>query len=151
MLKNIQALSRQDQLLSASQCVGMVTSVNAPQCEVTIDGTSQQAIIATHIPFLLPGQQVALVDGGQQAGWLIVAAWPLPGQTEQPMQFNPATGTLSIQAARLNLSALAMIELSCGDAKIRLSLDGKAHIEGAEIVSAAIGSNRIEGASIDLN
>lgn len=151
MVKNVRVMPRQDQLHPTSQCIGIVTSVNASQCEVTIDRALHQAIIATHIPFLIPGQQVVLVDGGTQAGWLIIAAWPLPGQAEQPMQFNPASGTLSIQAARLNLSALAVIELSCGDAKIRLSIDGKVQIEGAEIVSAAIGPNRIEGASIDLN
>ena len=151
MLKNVHTLPRQDPMHQTAQCIGIVTSVNAPQCEVAMDGASQQAIIATHIPFLIPGQQVALVDGGKEAGWLVIAAWPLPGQAEQPMQFDSATATLSIQAARLNLSALAMIELCCGDAKIRLSLDGKAQIEGSEIVSAAIGANRIEGASIDLN
>jgi hypothetical protein len=151
MVKNVHALPRHDHMQAASQCIGIVTSVSTPQCEVTINGAPHRAIIATHIPFLVPGQQVALIGGGTQEGWLIIAAWPLPGQAEPPMQFNPATGTLSIQAARLNLSALAMIELCCGDAKIRLSLDGRAQIEGAEIVSAAIGTNRIEGASIDLN
>ena len=43
------------------------------------------------------------------------------------------------------------IELRCGEAHVRITLDGKVHIEGNDIVSAAMCSNRIEGASIDLN
>lgn len=149
MRKDTRSLQRQPTAEPARYDTAIVHSVAAPYCEIEIAGMVQQASIATHIPYLLPGQQVAVLEAG--TGWLVVAAWPQPGQVEQPLHFDPATETLHIQAARLNLSALAKIELCCGEARIRLSLDGKAHIEGAEILSAAIGSNRIEGASIDLN
>ncbi|MDQ1818146.1 hypothetical protein RBA41_33090 [Massilia sp. CCM 9210] len=121
-------------------------------CDIEIDGALYAAAIATHILSVVAGQRVAVLDGGADAGFLVVAAWPMPdAAVAVPLNFDAATGTLHIQAARLNLSALATIELSCGEARIRLTLDGKAHIEGAEVLSAAIGSNRIEGASIDLN
>jgi hypothetical protein len=126
------------------------TSSDSNQCEIEVAGDIHPALLATHVPGVVSGQQVAAVDGGQ-AGWLITAAWPLPGQADKPFDFDPATGTLRIHAARLNLAAVASIELQCGEARIRLSVDGKAQIEGKEILSAAIGSNRIEGASIDLN
>jgi hypothetical protein len=128
-----------------------VKSVVLPNCEIDVDGTIYTASISTHLPYLQHGQKIVALDTGENSGWLIIAAWPMEGQAKPPLEFDASTGTLHIQAARLNLSALAVVELSCGDARIRLSLDGKAHIEGAEIVSSAVGSNRIEGASIDLN
>ena len=129
-----------------------VRSVAGAACEIDIGGLPHAAAVATHLPDLVPGQRVAALDGGLDAGWLVIAAWPAPGPAQAPpLNFDPATGTLHIQAARLNLSALAQIELRCGEARIRLSLDGKAQIEGTEVLSAAIGANRIEGASIDLN
>jgi len=129
-----------------------IASVASTSCEIEIAGSICVASIATHIPYVLPGQRVAVLDGGEQAGWLITAAWPVcDSKIEAPFHFDPATGTLRIQAARLNLAAVANIELTCGEARIRLSVDGKMQIEGKEILSAAIGSNRIEGASIDLN
>lgn len=130
----------------------LVKSVSGAHCEVDIDGTVRTCAVATHILSLTPGQRVALLDGGAEAGCLVVAAWPLhDSAVDMPLHFDAATGTLRIQAARLNLGALARIELQCGEAQLRLTLDGKVHIEGQHIVSAAIGSNRIEGASIDLN
>jgi hypothetical protein len=71
--------------------------------------------------------------------------------SESPFQFDTQTKVLRIQASRLQLSAVAAIELQCGDACMRLTLDGKVHIEGADVLSSAVGPNRIEGASIDLN
>lgn len=136
---------------SATHVIATVKTVAAPLCEIDLAGMTHQAAIATHIPFLVPGQRVEALDAGPD-GWLVVAAWPMPERSiAPPLNYDPSTGTLHIQAARLNLSALATIELSCGEARLRLSLDGKAQMEGAEILSAAIGANRIEGASIDFN
>jgi hypothetical protein len=143
MAQVIRAPRRDSTVESTGYFKAVVKSVDMPSCEIDIDGVRRMATISTHLPYLEAGQKVIAIDTGENSGWLIVAAWPI--------QFDASTGTLHIQAARLNLSALAVVELSCGDARIRLSLDGKAHIEGAEIVSSAIGSNRIEGASIDLN
>lgn len=129
-----------------------VMSFAGTSCAIDLDGIACSASVAPHILSLQAGQRVAVLDGGAGVGCLVIAAWPVDGkQAESPLFFDTATGTLHIQAARLNLSALATVELNCGEARIRLTLDGKAQIEGAEILSAAIGSNRIEGASIDLN
>ncbi|WBS02109.1 hypothetical protein OU994_28285 [Pseudoduganella sp. SL102] len=132
--------------------MAIVKSVSDKGCEVDIDGIPRRCAIATHILGVSPGQRVAVLDGGPDAGCLVVAAWPTGGDgADFPLHFDPATGTLHIQSARLNLGALACIELQCGDAQLRMTLDGKVHIEGNDIVSAAMRSHRIEGASIDLN
>jgi hypothetical protein len=129
--------------------LGVVVSVTGTACEVLLAGQTHTAAVATHVPFLLPGQRVMAAKAGE-GGWLIVAAWPAAG-SESPFQFDVQTRLLRIQASRLQLSAVAAIELLCGDARVRLTLDGKVQIEGAEVLSSAVGSNRIEGASIDLN
>ena len=132
--------------------IAVVKSVSGARCEVDIDGAPRACAIATHILGVSPGQRVAVLDGGPESGCLVIAAWSLQeSAADLPLHFDAATGTLRIQSARLNLGALACIELQCGGAQLRLTLDGKVHIEGQHIVSAAIGSNKIEGASIDLN
>lgn len=151
MNRKLRSLPPQPVVQTAGYSIASITSISEPLCVIEIAGITYPATIATHLLNLRAGQRVGVLDGGDGAGWLVIAAWPQPDQLNTPIEFDSDSGTLRIQAARLNLSALATIELSCGDARIRLSVDGKAHIEGAEIVSAAIGSNRIEGASIDLN
>jgi len=152
MRKISQAIQPQSAAEPLGYCLAIVKSVTAPVCEIEVDGTTYPAAVATHIPYIVPGQQVAALDVGGHAGWLITAAWPVTDRhIEAPFAFDPATGTLRIQATRLDLAAVANIELSCGAARLCLSVDGKAQIEGKEVLSAAIGSNRIEGASIDLN
>ncbi len=131
-----------------STAVAVVVSTSGNTCEVDIAGQHHRAAIATHIPGLQPGQRV-LVQG-DLADWLVTAAWPAPGAAPV-FQIDVQSGLLRIHAARVQLSALGAIELNCGDASLRLSLDGKVQIEGKDVLSAASGSNRIEGASIDLN
>jgi hypothetical protein len=128
---------------------GVVAAVNGLVCEVTVAGVTHLAAVATHVPSLLPGQRVMAAQS-TEGDWLVVAAWPAAG-SESPFQFDAQTRLLRIHASRLQLSAVGAIELHCGDARVRLTLDGKVQIEGAEVLSSAVGSNRIEGASIDLN
>jgi len=127
-----------------------VLAVQGPACVLALQyGGPVTAAIATHIPGLQPGQRVLALPA-EPGGWLVIAAWPADGQGG-PYRFDPATGTLHVEAARLQLAGLAQVELRCGDALVRLSLDGKVQILGAEVLSSAVGAHRIEGASIDLN
>jgi hypothetical protein len=143
-------VSKPDALQASSEAKsGTVVSVNGSVCEFLLAGKTQSAAVATHVLCLQPGQRVMAVQSSDD-DWLIVAAWPMAG-SESPFQFDTQTKVLRIQASRLQLSAVAAIELQCGDACMRLTLDGKVHIEGADVLSSAVGSNRIEGASIDLN
>lgn len=130
--------------------LGTVAYLDDAGCAVDLPVGRVAALVATHIPSLAPGQRVIVHPCGE-AGHLITAAFPLPGQQAKPLAYDPATGTLRIQAPRLDLAAVAAIELRCGEARLRLSVDGRVEIEGVDIVSAALSSNRIEGASIDLN
>lgn len=130
-----------------------VMSVQGSQCQIRLETPGVQplhtAVIATHIPMLQSGQRVWVIHPAPDA-FLVTAAWPLPDAT--PLyQFDEATGTLHIQAPRLTLSAIGQVNLSCGDAQVQLHIDGRAHIQGKDILSTAIGNNRIEGASIDFN
>jgi hypothetical protein len=140
------------------QQAATVLAVQGPTCVLALGGQDVDpttptattiAAIATHIPGLQPGQQV-LATQAEPGGWLVIAAWPMAGQPG-PYRFDPATGTLHVEAPRLQLAGVAQVELRCGDALVRLSLDGKVHILGAEVLSSAEGTHRIEGASIDLN
>lgn len=129
-----------------------VRTVTKRVCEIAFDQQIHAAALATHIPCVLPGQKVVAFNGGDDLGWLIIAAWSSPSHPyESALDFDPASGTLHIHAARVSLSALAAVEISCGDARISLTLDGKATVEGNDVLSSALGSNRIEGGSIDLN
>ncbi|MDQ1835219.1 hypothetical protein [Massilia scottii] len=152
MPKNMNQISQHDSAEPMRYVAATIKSVLGPTCEIDVGGVICVAEIATHILSVVKGQRVAVMDGGGEDGYLVIAAWPLHNKVaDEPLSFDAATGTLRIQAARLNLAAVATIELHCGEARLRMTLDGKVHIEGIELLSAAIGSNKIEGASIDLN
>lgn len=150
----MQAAQPRDGAAPLPQQAATVLAVQGHTCVLVLGGTDMEpatstATIATHIPGLQPGQRV-LVTQAEPGGWLVIAAWPAAGQPG-PYRFDPATGTLHVEAPRLQLAGVVLVELRCGDALVRLSLDGKVQILGAEVLSAAVGTHRIEGASIDLN
>lgn len=131
------------------QQMGTVLSVEGNRCQLDIAGAPCPATISTHLLSLQPGQRVvALRD--EDNTWLVTAAWPT-AQDETPFRFDPLTGALHIEAPRLRLAALGSVELQCGDARVSLGVDGKVTVLGNEVLSSAVGSHRIEGATIDLN
>jgi hypothetical protein len=131
------------------QRLARVLSVEGSGCQLDIDGVCCAAVISSHLLSLQPGQRVVAINPGEET-WLVVAAWPV-AEEETAFRFDPATGVLHIEAPRLQLAALGSVELHCGDARISLSVDGKITVLGNEVLSSAVGSHRIEGASIDLN
>lgn len=155
------ALPRRSQLARAehlaradsapSHHCGLVLSVNVRECRVECGGLVLDAVLAAHLPFVEPRQQV-LVLQAEGMRPLVIAAWPdMQASAEPIFQHDADTGTLSISAARLKLAGIASLELACGDGRLAISLDGRVQILGNEIVSAAVGAHRIEGGSIDLN
>jgi hypothetical protein len=107
------------------------------------------AEISTHLLALKPGQRVVALTSGDD-DWLVTAAWPT-SMDETAFRFDEKTGTLHVEAPRLQLAALGSVELRCGNTLVSLGIDGKVEISGTEVLTSAIGANRIEGASIDLN
>jgi hypothetical protein len=131
------------------QQTATVRSIEGNRCLLDIAGTACPAFISTHLLGLQPGQRVvALCDHDNT--WLVTAAWPMA--TDEPLlRFDSKTGALHIEAPRLQLAALGSVELRCGDARVSLSMDGKVTVLGDEVLSSAVRSHRIEGATIDLN
>ena len=64
----------------------------------------------------------------------------LPGELE-----------VRVDGETLRLTAESSIELRCGKARLVLRRDGRVTLEGAHIVSASTGPQRIKGATIALN
>lgn len=112
-------------------------------------GTWHSLPLATHLTAVQVGQKVLVWMESADSG-LIVAAWPEPG-LPKPISYEVATGTLRIEAPRLELQGVSRIELVCGAARVTLSLDGHVQLEGQDILSTAVGRNRVEGGCIDLN
>jgi hypothetical protein len=134
-----------------SHHLGVVLAVDGRACEVDCDGIVLHAVLAAHLPLVQASQRVAVLQV-EGAPALVIAAWPDENSSAEPLfEHDAKTGTLSINAARLKLAGVASVELACGDARLSISLDGRVEILGNEIVSAAVGAHRIEGASIDLN
>ena len=151
MQRRSSALRAVPQPSTPSHHLGVVLAVNGRECQVDCEGTVLRAVLAAHLPLVQPSQRVAVlqVEGAQP---LVLAAWPDEQSSAAPLfEHDAKTGTLSINAARLKLAGVASVELACGDARLSISLDGRVQILGNEIVSAAVGAHRIEGASIDLN
>lgn len=118
--------------------------------DVQVEGITRYAIpLAAHITTIQVGQKVLVWMESAEVG-LIVAAWPVPGGAA-PISYEVATGTLRIEAPRLELHGVSRIELACGSSRVTLSLDGQVLLEGQDILSTAVGRNKLEGGSIDLN
>lgn len=128
---------------------------------VEIDGQAIPAAIATHLPWPVPGQRVAILQD-VEAPALVLAVYPLRdvaatshgdtgGIQSAGVGFDPATGTLRIHAQRLDLTALGSVEIRCGDSVLRFNAQGSVVLEAQAITQSSIGPYRIEGASIDLN
>lgn len=137
---------------AAASHTATVVRAERAHLEIEVAGERRRAALATHVPPVVRGQRVLAVEPAGEAEWLVVAAWPAPGEPPpEPVSLDPATGTLHVRAARIDLTAVASIELSCGGTKIRLGVDGRVTIDGEEIVSSALGAHRIEGATVDIN
>lgn len=149
-VKRLRAAARPPAPQVGDLVLSTVHSFQAGLCQIKLDdGLAVAASLATHITQLQADQQVVAINIGPDQ-WLLLAALPLPGSTP-PISFDPSTGTLHISAPRLQLSAVGTVALKCGDSAITLSMDGRLELRGQDILSAAVSSHRIEGASIDLN
>jgi hypothetical protein len=137
--------------IAAGHFTAEVFSVSADNtADVDMQGVLRQSLpLATHLTAVQTGQKVLVWLDSDGSG-LIVAAWPAPGLSK-PISYEVATGTLRIEAPRLELQGVSHIELVCGAARVMLSLDGHVQLEGQDILSTAVGRNRVEGGSIDLN
>ncbi len=124
-----------------------VLSVSGSTCRLHSAQGECDAALATHLPGVVAGQQV-MVAGDAQHGYLVMAAWPHP---DAPAALQWQDGCLRIQANALQLDAVSRLELVCGDARLSLQLGGQVALHGNDILSSAVGSQRIEGGSIDLN
>jgi hypothetical protein len=56
-----------------------------------------------------------------------------------------------VDKKKISLRAAEMIELKCGKSSLTLTRDGKVVIKGAELLSRASGTQRIKGASVEIN
>jgi hypothetical protein len=96
------------------------------------------------------GRAVALMfDGGDLARPVIVGL--VQGQDAWPAPRPPGQVELESDGERLVVSARRQLVLRCGEARITLSEDGLVEIRGEEIVTQAVGRNRMRGGSIELN
>lgn len=64
----------------------------------------------------------------------------------------PTNGVdICIRGRRFSFDSEEEIELQCGQAKLRITHDGKLIILGEEVVSRARGGNRIKGGTVKIN
>lgn len=132
----------------ATQQFANVCLLDGTHICVESGGVQYPAQLATHVPGVALGQRVLVALDG--AACLIIAAWPAANQAP-PLQYDAAQGRLRINAAQLNIEALSTLELVCGATRISLDVSGRLEIHGNDILSSAIGAQRIEGGSIDFN
>jgi hypothetical protein len=141
----------QCQRLSASpagQQFATVSLHDGTQIGIESGGVQYPAVLATHVPGVALGQRVLVAFDG--AACLIIAAWPQANQAPL-LQYDAVQGRLQINAAQLDIQALSTLELVCGPTRISLDVSGRLEIHGNDILSSAMGAQRIEGGSIDFN
>ena len=63
----------------------------------------------------------------------------------------PAQGTLVLEMDRIVLQGHSEVQLRCGQASVTMRADGKVVIKGSELVSRASATNKIRGATVQIN
>lgn len=63
----------------------------------------------------------------------------------------PASGTLVLDMERIVLQGHSEVQLRCGQASVTMRADGKVVVKGTELVSKASATNKIRGASVQIN
>ena len=63
----------------------------------------------------------------------------------------PGTGTLVLEMDRILLQGHSEVQLRCGQASVTMRADGKVVIKGSELVSRASATNKIRGATVQIN
>src|SRR5262249_25471510 len=58
---------------------------------------------------------------------------------------------ISVRGRRFTVEAEEDVELRCGDAKVRISRDGKVVVLGNDVVSRARRGNKIKGGTVNIN
>jgi hypothetical protein len=63
----------------------------------------------------------------------------------------PEGGTLVLDLERLVLQGHREVQLRCGEASVTMQADGRVVVKGTELVSRASATNKIRGASVQIN
>lgn len=100
------------------------------------------------------GREVVLLF--EEGDWLrpIVVGCLRTGQQSQPTQFDSAQDVPVSDTSTpgtLRISTLESLTLHCGAASITLTGDGKVLINGTYVQSRALGTQRIQGGSVQIN
>lgn len=73
------------------------------------------------------------------------------GQSGWPLSQTPEHVTVEADGQRMVVVADRELVLRCGKASVSLRHDGRVEIRGEEILTQAVGPNRIRGGSVELN
>jgi Domain of unknown function (DUF6484) len=124
----------------AAICLAELDGIGAdglPRVRVEGEVRAAQSLVA--LAGAAPGFPVALafVDGDRERPLIL-------GVVQPPERVVQADGRREIVGER-------EVVLRCGPASIRLTADGRVTIRGTRILSRADASNRVQGASVELN
>jgi uncharacterized protein DUF6484 len=148
MSRQVMELDHLCQVASGNCCVGRVVRIT-PDGEVLVDfpgnemGPIRARLVAS--PALdEPGQPVLLVFENGNVTLPIIA-----GVVRDKIGVPPLTQ--ACDKGELVLEAKKELTLVCGKSSITLRSNGRVIVKGAEILSRASGTNKIRGASVEIN
>ena len=93
----------------------------------------------------LVGRSVILVPLASEAATVAILGW-----VESPAAGGPVRN-LEVDGERIVIAASGTLELSCGEASITLTADGRVKIKGRGVLSHAKEVNRIRGGQVRIN
>jgi hypothetical protein len=97
------------------------------------------------------GRDVVLVFEDGDATRPIVLGVVQPVQRERTRAVTMEATEVRVDGERVTIEAEKEVVIRCGEASITLTRAGKVLIRGKYVLSRSSGSNRIKGASIDIN
>lgn len=156
MSKSLEATSRvpaaRTDPVSASYGIFTVTRVDDGHVKIEAGTDALDAVLASHLLAVLPGQTVAvLLPESNALPALIIAAYPMNTATSPALAYDSASETLTLTAKRLRLVGENGVEVLGRQCRLMLQSDGTFEVRAEQIVSSAIETHRIEGGAIELN
>lgn len=134
--------------------VGVVKEIDLQgQLQVLVNG--QQVVAWVSVWAAIPvqvGQRVLLaVPHGHAA--LVLGVYPNEGGqvTGRGIRYEAQTDSVIIEASRVRIQADQSLELQSGQSQLGMDAQGQLQVTAQSILQSAVGSYRLEGATVDIN
>jgi hypothetical protein len=140
--------------MSESWQVGVVQEVDAQgQLKVQLNGQQIAAWVSVWVAMPVQAGQRVLLAVPQGHAALVLGVYPGEGMQAptRGIRYEAQTDSVIIEASRVRIQADQSLELQSGQSQLEMDAQGQLQVTAQSILQSAVGSYRLEGATVDIN